>query len=199
VISTGGSFTALFDANALFSPLVVDLALSLATADVFRPKWSIQIHEEWVHAVLRRKPQLSEERLRRRSVAMNEAFPDAMVLLSDGQVKAFTNLLPDPKDGHVLAAAVVGRANVVVTDNAKDFPKSVIAQFELESQSTDHFLSFALDIDSAATKYALKAMVDRRKQPQPWSIGMLPLEFEQRGLLKTAARIRAIISDVQSS
>ena len=40
MISTGGTFTAFFDANVLFSPLVTDLILELAVANIYRPKWS---------------------------------------------------------------------------------------------------------------------------------------------------------------
>jgi len=46
MISTGGTFTAFFDANVLFSPLVTDLILELAVANIYRPKWSQKIHDE---------------------------------------------------------------------------------------------------------------------------------------------------------
>lgn len=193
MITTGGSFTALFDANALFSPLVVDLSLSLATADIFRAKWSMQIHDEWVRAVLRRKPDIPEAQLRRRLAAMDQAFPDALVPINDIQIQAFISLLPDPDDAHVLAAAVVGRANVLVTDNLKDFPTQLLASFGIQAQSVDDFLNCALDIDVTASRYAVNAMISRRKRPQPWSSERVPLEFEQRGLIQTAERLRSII------
>lgn len=52
MISNGGAYTAFFDANVLFSPLVTDLILELAVANVYRPRWSQKVHDEWIAAVL---------------------------------------------------------------------------------------------------------------------------------------------------
>jgi len=46
VTSNGGAFTAFFDANVLYSLLVTDLIMELAVANICRPKWSKQVHEE---------------------------------------------------------------------------------------------------------------------------------------------------------
>ena len=58
-----------------------------------------------------------------------------------------TLTLPDPNDRHVLAAAIVGRCDVIVTQNLKDFPEAALAHFEIEAQHPDEFicnhLSFA--------------------------------------------------------
>ena len=37
--------------------------------------------------------------------------------------------LPDPDDRHVLAAAIVGRCDVIVTQNIQDFPEAALAPY----------------------------------------------------------------------
>ncbi len=42
------AFTALIDANVLYSAPVRDVFLELATAKLFRARWSRDIHLEWM-------------------------------------------------------------------------------------------------------------------------------------------------------
>ena len=49
--------------------------------------------------------------------------------------------LPDPDDRHVLAAAIAGRAAVIVTWNVKDFPAPGLLRYGVASQSPDDFLT----------------------------------------------------------
>ncbi len=71
---------------------------------------------------------------------MNEAFPEAMVTVPSELVKA-VDCLPDANDRHVLAAAVMARANTIVTQNTKHFPKSCLEKFGLLCPTADDFLT----------------------------------------------------------
>ncbi len=51
----------------------------------------------------------------------------------------------DPKDRHVLAAAVMSQSQIIVTDNLRDFPGEALAPFNLESYSADQFLTLLFD------------------------------------------------------
>jgi hypothetical protein len=51
-------------------------------------------------------------------------FPDARETSYEKLISSMTN---HPKDRHVLAAAVAGRADVLVTENLKDFPPAAVA------------------------------------------------------------------------
>ena len=58
-------YTALLDANVLFPAPIRDLFLQLAVRDLFRAKWSPDIHREWIDAVLRTQPQRDHSALER--------------------------------------------------------------------------------------------------------------------------------------
>ena len=57
---------------------------------------------------------------------MTRAFDDALV--TDWEPLEGTYGLPDPDDEHVVAAAVVGRAEVIVTSNLSDFPGGLLPE-----------------------------------------------------------------------
>lgn len=54
--------------------------------------------------------------------------------------------LPDPNGRHVLAAAIRGQANVIVTMNVRDFPSDVLALLGIEAQHPGEFVLHLLDL-----------------------------------------------------
>jgi hypothetical protein len=70
---------------------------------------------------------------------MNAAFPEASMQPASW-LAASLNGIPDEGDRHVLAAAIAGRAHVIVTNNVKDFPPAYLAQFDILCHSADDFL-----------------------------------------------------------
>lgn len=150
------SFTALFDACVLYPAPLRDLLMRLAITDLFRARWSAAIHDEWTEAVLKTRPELKAQLQRTRQLM------DAHVLgcLVTGYEPLIQTLeLPDPKDRHVLAAAIVGRADLVVTKNLKDFPADRLAPFGIEAQHPDVFIRNLLGLHQEA---ALRAVVEHR-------------------------------------
>lgn len=136
-------FTALLDACVLYPAPVRDLLIETANTGVYRARWSDDIHEEWIRNVLKntsaRKPAL--ERTRQ---LMNQAVPDALVAGYQSIIPSLQ--LPDPTDAHVLAAAIAGRADVIVTTNLKHFPPEALAPFGIEAQHPDEFLMHQQDL-----------------------------------------------------
>lgn len=63
--------------------------------------------------------------------------------------------LPDPDDRHVLAAAICGHAEVIVTFNENDFPAEILAEFGVETQDPDGFISHIITLDWSAVCRAL--------------------------------------------
>ena len=120
-------FTAFFDASVLYPASLRDLLMRLAVRGLFRAKWSALVHEEWIRGVLADRPDLTRKQLERTRALMDAHVPDSMVT---GYEKLIEGLdLPDPDDRHVLAAAIRGRADVIVTCNLKDFPPEKLAPY----------------------------------------------------------------------
>jgi hypothetical protein len=64
----------------------------------------------------------------------------ARSLVSGYSAIAQSLVLPDPNDQHVLAAAIGGDADAIVTFNLADFPDAVLRGHDLEAIHPDDFL-----------------------------------------------------------
>ena len=124
----------LLDACVLVPPVLCDCLLRVAAAGLFRPLWSARILGEWAHAAARRGAGSADAAIAR-AVA---AFPAAMVAPAPG-IEARLHL-PDPGDIHVLATAIAGSADAIVTWNAADFPRGVLAGEGLARRDPDGLL-----------------------------------------------------------
>jgi hypothetical protein len=94
--------------------------MHLALTDLFRAKWSAAaVHDEWIRALLRHRPDLSRARLERTRTLMDLHATDALVTGYEDLIEEL--YLPDPDDRHVLAAAIRARADVIVTANLRHF------------------------------------------------------------------------------
>jgi hypothetical protein len=88
--------------------------------------------------LLRNRPDVSREKLERTRILMDQHAGDALVA---GYEDLFPGLqLPDPNVRHVLAAAIRGRADVIVTANLRDFPTGTLAPLGIEAQHPDEFV-----------------------------------------------------------
>ena len=67
------SFTAFFDANVMYGSALRNLLMHLALTGLFRAKWSAGVHEEWMTALLRNRPDLSREKTHADSTNENVA------------------------------------------------------------------------------------------------------------------------------
>jgi predicted nucleic acid-binding protein len=135
-------WTAFLDACVLHPWATADLLLRLSEKYVYRILWSQDVLDETRRSLIANAG-LSEEQADRRIAKMQEAFPEALVTGYGELVPSMGN---DPGDRHVLAAAVVGKADVIVTDNPGHFPESVCSAFDLEIQTADQFLMHSLSL-----------------------------------------------------
>lgn len=69
----------------------------------------------------------------------------------------------------MLATAIHGRVDVIVTYNLKDFPNKLLAQYSLEAQHPDTFLSHLINLNAPKICEAVK-IVRRRLQNPPKNI-----------------------------
>lgn len=175
------SFTALFDACALHPALLRDLLLQVATTGLFRARWSAAIHDEWIASVLEQKPHLKREQLERTRQLMDAHSQDCVVTRFESLIPGLT--LPDPDDRHVLAAAIRGRVDVVVSFNVKDFPAAALAPYDIEVQHPDDFLGYLCDLHPEAICVSARVCRARLKHP-PFSVdeylgGLAKLQLPQ--------------------
>jgi predicted nucleic acid-binding protein len=156
------NFSAVFDACVLYPFLLRDLLLQLALTDLFRAKWTDRIHDEWIGSLLEKRPELAEQLERTRSL-MNCSVRDCLVT---GYEQIEQSLeLPDAKDRHVLAAAIVGHAQVIVTFNLKDFPDEKLKPFGIEAQHPDEFITNLMDLSPQMVCASAKKCRARLKKP----------------------------------
>jgi hypothetical protein len=76
------NFTVVYDACVLYPAPLRDLLMRLALTDLFRARWTEDIHEEWIRNVLANRPDLTREQLDRTRTLMNENVRDCVVELS---------------------------------------------------------------------------------------------------------------------
>ena len=129
------TFAAFFDSNVLYPAELRNLLMHIALAGLFRAKWSAEVHEEWISSLLEKRPDLKRAQLERTRDLMDRHALDALVSGYESLIPGLH--LPDPKDRHVLAAAIRGGADVIVTINLKDFPPGILAQFGIEAHLLD--------------------------------------------------------------
>ncbi|MCC0056662.1 MAG: PIN domain-containing protein [Rhodobiaceae bacterium] len=141
------TFTAFFDANVFYGARLRSLVLYVALTKIYRARWSNLVHDEWIRNLLADRTDLSEEDLQSTRDAMDAAIPDCLVEGFESLIECIE--LPDPDDRHVVAAAIMTRANVIVSFNLKDFPEEALAPYRLHARHPDEFLIEAYDIAPA--------------------------------------------------
>jgi predicted nucleic acid-binding protein len=179
-------YTAVLDANTLYPAPLRDLLLSLAVDGLYHARWTAQIHAEWVRNLARNRPEI-EAQLGALVELMNRSVPDCLVENCEGLVSGL--VLPDADDRHVLAAAIAGHADAIVTFNLKDFPKDALAPYRIEAIHPDDFVLNQLELRPYEALAAVKKMRARLTRP-PLSAVDLIATLERSGLPASAAHLR---------
>jgi hypothetical protein len=159
---------ALLDACVLYPTVLREILIGAARAGLYTPLWSDRILEEWARATVKLGP--GAEDIARGEIAVLRAeFPGASVAPKAG-LEARLHL-PDLADIHVLAAAIAGGADVIVTSNAQDFPRQLLAEEGLSRMDPDEFLRAlhaAEPLRVAAAVEAVRAKAEALSgEPQP--------------------------------
>jgi predicted nucleic acid-binding protein len=110
---------AVYDACVLFPFHLRNVLIQCAFDGLVEACWTDDIHDEWMRNLAANTPGLPIERLSVTRDLMKVVLPDADV--ADYSPLIADLKLPDPDDRHVLAAAIAGKASVIVTWNLKDF------------------------------------------------------------------------------
>lgn len=126
---------AFLDTCVLFPPRLRGLLLGLGDRDLFTPLWSAGVAAEWAHLCARRDPG-GAAALPALLARMQARWPGGATPRGDPDLLD----LPDANDTHVLATAVAGGADLILTLNLRDFPARALAPHGLRAQHPDSFV-----------------------------------------------------------
>lgn len=186
------TFTAFFDANVFYGARLRSLILYLAQTKLFRARWSEEIHQEWISSLLANRPDLTVDDLAETRALMDLAVPDCLVEnykpLEAGLV------LPDMNDVHVLAAAIMTRASVIVTFNLDDFPTDYLANFRMHPKHPDEFILDVASIDAELFIDAVLDDIEHYKRP-PLSLSYYVASLRKAGIPRSADLIERVLRD----
>jgi hypothetical protein len=177
-------YTAVLDACVLYPAPMRDILLSLAHQGLYHARWSADIQDEWMRNLLRNRPDLKPEQLHITAQLMTQAIPDAMIV---GYERLVTTVeLPDADDRHVVAAALIGHADAIVTLNLKDFPHAALDPLGLEAQHPDDFVVNQLHLNLPEALKAIKVMRVRLQHP-PQTVAQLLATLQRCGMPQTVS------------
>lgn len=180
--------TALLDANVLYPAPLRDYLLHLASLGVYEPVWTAAIQDEWIRNLVKARPDINRAALEATQRSMDKAFPGSNVLGYESFVESL--LLPDPDDRHVLAAAIKGEAQVIVTANLKDFPSNALIPYSIRAEHPDVFICGCIDRDKQKAIKALENQVKALKKP-PLSKEKVLENLKSTGLVKSVAKLKS--------
>jgi predicted nucleic acid-binding protein len=177
------------DACVLYSARTRDLLVSLAVSGAFRARWSPQVHEEWIRAVLARhadNPRVTRKKLERTRALMDSAVRNALVTGYRPRIQQVQ--LPDPNDLHVLAAAIHCGADLIVTVNLKHFPDTALARYGIRAVDPDRFIVELMTQNLMSVCQAVRKTRARLRNP-PCTTAAYLAALRQVNLPATAAAL----------
>ncbi len=156
-------FPVVLDANVLYGVLATDILLTTSGRRLYRAHWTEEILDEARRNILTARDDLDPTAVKRRFTAMQNAMPEAMLAPPPTDlVAAMTN---HEGDRHVLAAAVVVRAEIIVTENTKHFPVSACEPYGIETRTLDEFVTDLVSLSAADVYGSIEEMAARRTNP----------------------------------
>lgn len=180
-------FTVLYDACVLYPAPLRSFLMYLALTDLFRARWTDEIHSEWMRNVRKDFPDIDQAQVERIRDLMNAHVRDCLVTGYEALIPVVS--LPDPNDRHVLAAAIRAGADVIVTANLTDFPGSELGRYGIEAQHPDRFIMHLLDLAPHTVCAAAKRQRESLKSP-PKSVEEYLRSLERQGLAQAVATLR---------
>ncbi len=180
-------FVVVLDANVFYPFRTRDVLFTFAQHGLFRARFTNQIMDEWTRNLIENKPELKDS-VRRQERVIREVFEECFVTGFEPLVSGLN--LPDKDDRHVLAAAIKCSAQVIVTENKKDFPEDILEEYSVEALSADDMLANTYDLFPIDGARALRAVRQRYGNP-PFTASEFLLDLTKCGMPKLAAMARS--------
>jgi predicted nucleic acid-binding protein len=152
--------TVLADTPVLVPAPLRDTLLRLAAARFYDLRWSAEILTELRRVLASGRRPLTDSQIDYLFAEMRTAFPEADVLQYDDELQQVTN---HPKDRHVLAAAVAGEADIIITFNVRHFRPEACSPFGITVEVPDDLFSRCLKEDpELVNQLLIEQVVDLR-------------------------------------
>lgn len=166
----------LLDTCVIYPTVMREMILGVAAGGAFEPLWSERILAEWLHAVVKLGPG-AEAQAAGEAALMAAQWPRARVIYPPSLEARLW--LPDPADRHVLAAAIAGSADGILTLNARDFPRHTLAEEGVWRADPDGFLHGIWQEQPALVAKVAEEVLEKAR-------ALSELGWEMRPLLKKA-------------
>jgi hypothetical protein len=183
---------AILDACVLYPASLRDFFMRVAVV-LYQPKWTEEIHEEWMRNVLKDRPDLERAQLSRTRELMNLHGGDCLVSGHEAVIDSVT--LPDADDRHVVAAAIASKTSTIVTFNLSDFPARALGPRGIRAIHPDDFAVELYEADHGQFVALVKQHRAALKNPAKDASTYLAT-LDQCGLKKTVALLRDHIYEI---
>ena len=187
----GSCGAAFIDANVMVRAWTMDVMLSLAEAGMFEPLWSKFVLDEAHEALLGLRPQAESQIVSYLSAVQRS---NSYACVPESEFAVVVPDLPDPDDGHVVAAAAGGGAKWVVTYNLRDFPAGILAPLGLKPILPDAFLCMLFSCDGSLAVATMRRLgADKRRPPRTMAEELAGLR--RNGLANFAAALEEAFAE----
>ena len=158
------------DACVLANFGLCDLFLTLAeTPRLYQPVWNLEILDEVQRTQIGKLgwPDALSKSWRE---AVESAFPEAMVTVQESLVAACAN---DEKDRHVLATAIQGHADLIVTSNLKHFPPEALRPWDVTASHPADYLIRLYSLNAGVVMARLEEIARKRNRKPEEHLALL--------------------------
>ena len=156
-------FVAALDADVLVPILSCDFLLTAFDLGLYEPVVSIEAIAEVERNLIEDFPHLDPGGLRRRVGQMRDALDDHLV--DPGSLDDLPEVI-NPKDRHVISAALAGEASIVVTNDKRLRSETEEAEIDLVPLSADEFAVHLLELMPDDVEGVITTLVEKRtKRP----------------------------------
>ncbi len=174
------------DSCVLYPMYLRDTLLCAAEANLYRPHWSEKILGDAIRNLIE-DGRMTQQKAERLEQQIKTSFPEAEISVTSLLLPCMPN---HEGDRHVLAAALIAKAHVIVTDNLRHFPSEALEPFRIEAQSPDRFLTSLFDLFPESMSEVISRQVSAMRKPPMTVLNFL--ELLEKAVPTFATRMRDI-------
>ena len=192
-------YRAVLDTCTLVPSLQRDFLLQLAAEEAYSPLWGsgILFELDYVLAGLHDTRGISDSASRRQHLfdQLKDSFPGSEVHAPKDRDYSYG--LNDPDDGHVAHAAIIGKADAIVTDDRRAgfSTASVLVEADIETVHPHQFAANTVSAHPHAGVRALREMSNRQTNPPQTPEQILELLVTRHNMTEVAEILLPLLAE----